>query len=133
MSLHCSIAILLYCSIEVINSIDNRTVEQFYNQQLTIMGFFYSKPKLRRVSRGLDTKREIKEVNQKIKTLSPKEKKAVRDSLGKVKRYGITRQELRGTLKDLRKQKKISLVDKRNIEKKILGGNKLTRQQGSKK
>ncbi len=88
------------------------------------MGLFYSKPKLRRVSRGLDTKREIKEVTQKIKTLSPKEKKAVRNSLGKVKRYGITRQELRGTLKDLRKQKKISLVDKRNIEKKILGNKK---------
>ena len=85
------------------------------------MGFFYSKPKLRRVSRELDTKREIREVTQKIKTLSPKEKKVVRETLGKERKYGITRQELRRTLKDLREQKKISLVDKRNIEKKILG------------
>jgi len=85
------------------------------------MGFFYSKPKLRRVSRELDKKREIREVTQKIKTLSPKEKKVVRETLGKERKYGITRQELRRTLKDLREQKKISLVDKRNIEKKILG------------
>jgi len=88
------------------------------------MGLFYSKPKLRKVNRELDTQREIRRTTQKIRTLSPKEKKVVRGALGKVRRYGITRKELRKTLKDLHKQKKISLLDKRNIEKKILGNEK---------
>ncbi len=85
------------------------------------MGLFYSKPRLRRVNRELDTKRKIRKAAQKIKTLSPKERKVVGETLGKERKYGITRQELRRTLKDLRKQKEISLVDKRNIEKEILG------------